>query len=230
MADEPGTAPVEGAAATTEAPSTPEWAPVLDRVNELATGLEGLSTNFQQFAQANAPEPEAEPDPWASLFGAAEEVDPAAQALQQQQAPAVDPAALKAAMDQAIQQANAPLQAQIAQFQLQQATERLYQQIPQLADTPENAATRAATGQRVAQSLAAYPPHIQQALSNDPNYIATIFKAAEAEKLAAGQAPASGQVPTLEAAGGAHPGGNGEQPSPIQQAHEGRRQLPAAFR
>lgn len=218
MPDEPGAAPAEGTAAPET--STPEWAPVADRMNELAGQVGQLTQSWQQFQQAQTPAAEPEPDPWAAILGTTEEEpEPPAQ-------PQLDPQALQAAMQHAIQTANAPLQAQIAKFELERATEQLYTQIPQLrqvpADHPDyasNETARQATAQRVQQQIASYPPHVQQALVNDPAFIATVFKAAEAEKLAQGQAPAGGQVPSLEAAGGAHPGGNGEPVNPVHQAY-----------
>jgi hypothetical protein len=57
-----------------------------------------------------------------------------------------------------------------------------------------------------------------------------LFKAAEAEKLAQGQAPTREQTPAVEAAGGAVPGGNGEQPNPVHQVFASRGQgLPQGF-
>lgn len=224
------TAPVEGTPASTEA--APEavsdpYAPVLDRVNELASTLDG---RFAALEQRFQPEPEPEPDPWAALFPEAdpEEQDP--YALQNQMAQGLDPQQLQAAFQQALQQAQAPLLAQMQDLQTQRAHEQLVQRIPQLADTPENAEIRQATAQRVQQAIQAYPPHVQQALMNDAGYIETVFKAAEAEKLAQGQAPASEQVPSLEAAGGAVPGGDGTQPSYVNQAMNGAWSLPKGLR
>lgn len=226
------TAPVEGAAATPETPAGPDFSPVLDRVNELATGLEGLQSSFQQFAQANQPEPEPEPDIWDQLWS-----DPNAEPEPQAQ-PQLNQQALQAAINQAIQSANAPLQQQLQQLQMERATQQLYQQIPQLQEVPEthpdyaaHKAARESTAQAVQQALQQYPPEVAQILSNDPHYIATIFKAAEAEKLAQGQAPAGEQVPSLEAAGGAHPGGNGGPSNPVEQIFANRDQeMPSGFR
>lgn len=219
------TAPVEGTApASTEAaPSGPDYAPVLDRVNEIAGTVEGLASSWQQFAQAQQPAPEPEPDPWAGLFGEPEqEPDPQ---------PQLNPQALQAAIQQAIQQNNAPLMQQMQQMQMERATAQLYEQIPQLRDTPENAEIRAATAQRVQANLANYAPDVAQILSNDPAYIAMTFKAAEAEKLAQGQAPAGEAVPSLEAAGGAHPGGTGGPTNPVDQIFANRDQeMPSGFR
>jgi hypothetical protein len=210
------TAPVEGAGAAPEpAPaSTPEpWAPVISRVDELASNID---TRFQAL-EGRIPEPEAEPepDPWAALFGEPEQQPE----YEQPQQPALDPAAIQTAFQQALQQANAPLMAQVQQMQAERAREQLLAQIPQLKDPAVAQQTIDGMVQSLQQSNAS-PDFIQWALSN-PQQIALHFKAAEAEKLAAGQAPASEQVPAVESAGGAVPGGSGEQPSYVQSAHEG---------
>jgi hypothetical protein len=228
MPDEPTGTPAEGAPAPDTSSSSPEWAPVLDRVGELASTVGELQSGFQSFVQANQPPPEPEPDPWAALFPQEAEQDP--EMYQQAQQPQLDPGTLQQAFQQAVQQANAPLQQQIQQMQLQAATQQLYERIPQLAPTAENAQVREATYERVNQSLQQYPPEIAQVLGNDPRYIETIFKAAEAEKLAQGQAPTREQTPAVEAAGGAVPGGNGEQPNPVHQVFASRGQgLPQGF-
>lgn len=221
------TAPVEGttsaAPETTSTPAAEPWAQVTDRINEIGQTFE---SRFSELAQRlPQPEVEAEPDPWASLFPEAEPDPYAAQEPQ-----GLDPQALQAAFAQAVQQANAPLQAQIQEMQTRAAHEQLVSRIPQLADTPENAATRAATAQAVQERIASYPPHVQQALMNDAGYIETVFKAAEADKRSQAQVPASEQVPSLEAAGGAVPGGNGEPPSYVQRAHQAAWQLPPGLR
>lgn len=219
------TAPVEGTPDTSSAEATPAaepWAPVMDRVGELASTVGELQSNFQGFLQAQMPEPEPEPDPWASLFPdqAEPEYAPEPQGL--------DPQALQAAFQQALQQANAPLQAQIQQMQWERDRNQLLQDFPQLADPHVAAQTEQAFNAFLQQSGA--PPHVQQWLVNSPHAIGQFFKAAEAEKLAQGQAPASEQVPQLEAAGGAVPGGNGEQPNYIQAAHNGAWSLPPGLR
>ena len=211
------TAPVEGTP-TSEAPAetTPAaepWAPVLDRVSELASTFD---SRFSELAQRiPAPEPEAAPDPWAALFPERGEPDPYTQPEPQ----GLDPAALQAAFQQALQQANAPLQEQIQHMQWERDRQQLIQDSPQLADP--------AVAQQTIQGFNAFlqqtgaPPQVAQWLTNSPQAIGQFFKAAEAEKLAKGQAPASEQVPSLEAAGGAVPGGNGEPPNYIQSAHQG---------
>ena len=233
MSDPTGAVPAEGMPTTASEPaSTPEWAPVLDRVGELASTVGELQSGFQSFMQAQQPEPDPEPDPWAGLFEDPNaEVDPNAGLYGQQPQPSLDPQALQSAFHQAVQQANAPLAAQLQQLQTERAHEQLISRIPQLADTPENAETRQQTAALVQQSIAQYPPQVQQALMNDPGYIERVFKAAEAEKLAQGQAPAGGQVPQVEAAGGAVPGGNGEQPNIVHQVYANRPgQMPKGFR
>lgn len=230
MSDPTGAVPAEGAPASESTSSEPDYAPVMDRLTELAGQVGELHSGFQQFQQAQQPPPEADPDPWTALFG---EPDQDPNLAPEPQQPQLDPNALQAAMQQAIQQANAPLQQQLQALQMERATAQLYQQIPQLAQVPEShpdyaahEAARTQTAQRVQQALASYPPEVAQILQNDPNYIATIFKAAEAESAARAQVPAGGDVPSLEAAGGAHPGGNGEQALPTDQIYG---QVPAAM-
>lgn len=234
MADEPGAAPVEGTPTSTPTTSGVDFSPVLDRMSELASGIGDMRTRLDSFDQRiPAPEAPAEPDPWQALYGEPQaEFDPNAWA--QQQAPQFDPAQLQSIVEQRIQagitDATQPLMSQLAQMQLQRDTEALYQQIPQLAPKPENAEIRQQTHQRVAESIAHLPREMQQALGNDPRYIATVFKAAEAEKLAAGQAPATSAVPSTESAGGALPGGNGEQQNIAQQIFANRGQaMPSGF-
>lgn len=216
------TAPVEGAAATEtsaapETTSAPEWAPVLDRVNELA------STMDQRFQALTPQEPEAEPDdPWAGLF---DQADPEPEPVQQ----ALDPAALQSAFQTALQQANAPLMAQVQEMQNERAREQLYAEIPQLKDP---AVAQDTIDRMISHFQASGAPreHVAWALNN-PREIGIHFKAAEAEKLAQGQAPAGGQVPSLEAAGGAHPGGDGRQLNIAEQAYANRpAPMPKGFR
>lgn len=220
------TAPVEGTPDTSSAPETTPaaepWAPVTDRVSELAGTVGDLAGRFDQFLQSQQPEPEPEPDPWAALFPeqAQEEYAPEPQGL--------DPAALQAAFQQAVQQANAPLQQQIQQMQWAADRAKLLQDIPQLADPAVAKQTEESFNAFLQQSGA--PQQVAQWLVNSPHAIGQFFKAAEAEKLAQGQAPASEQVPQLEAAGGAVPGGNGEPPNYIQAAHNGAWALPPGLR
>jgi len=71
------------------------------------------------------------------------------------------------------------------------------------------------------------------ALENDTRLreLRTLREAAEADKRSQAQVPASEEVPSLEAAGGAVPGGNGEPPNYVQSAHQGAWQgLPPGFR
>jgi hypothetical protein len=225
MPDEPTGTPVEGTPAAPEAPSGDAFAPVLDRVNELASNID---TRFAAFEQ-RLPQPEAEPEPenpWDALFGQEEQPE----YEQQPQQPALDPQALQSAFQQAVQQANAPLLQQLQTIEAERSAERLGRMIPSLADKPENAENRQRAFELVTQSLQAYPSQIANQLAADPNYIATQWKAAEADRLAAGQAPASGAVPAVEAAGGALPGGNGEQLNPVHQAFQNVSALPKGFR
>jgi hypothetical protein len=223
--------PVEGAPSEAAAPDagTPEpWAPVQSRVDELAGGVGELTNRFDQWLQSQQPEPEPEPDPWAELMGETEP-DP-----YQQQPQGIDPQQLQAAIQQQIQQGIqaglTPLQAQMQQVQIERADQRLGQMIPALANTAENQANRQQAFQMVSAALQNYPAEHANALAADPNFISTVWKAAEADRLAAGQAPASSDVPALEAAGGALPGGNGEPPNPVKAAYENAWQLPPGLR
>lgn len=206
------TAPVEGTSTSTPAPEAAPaaptqdaFAPVLDRVNELAQGIDSRFAAFEQ--RLPQPEPVQEPDPWADLFPQDPEQDPYGQPQQQQ---GLDPQALQAAINAAIQQQNAPLQQQLQQFQIERNAQRLGEMVPALKDTPENRENRQQAFQIVSQALQGYPEAIANQLMADPNFIATHWKAAEADRNAAGQAPA-GVPPTLETAGGALPGGQSAQ-------------------
>lgn len=234
MSDEPiGAGPAEGTAPEAPAPSTPEpWAPVLDRMSELAGTLDSRFAALEQ--RIPQPEAEPEPDPWAALAPEAEEPQyfdaygNPVELQQPQQQPGLDINALQQAVAQMQQQAVAPLQAQLQQLMQERARDQLYTNIPQLKD-PE-VANQAI--QNITQGLAAAqaPPEIAQWVSNNPWMIEQLFKAAEAEKLAAGQAPASEAVPALEAAGGAVPGGDGSQPNIVHQVMANRRSgLPSGF-
>lgn len=233
MPDEPtGAAPAEGTPTPSPAPETtaPEpWAPVMDRVSELANTIDGRFQALEQ--RIPQPEPEPEPDPWAVLLGEPEQqVDAYGNPVQAQ--PPLDPAAIQQVVEQriqqALQQANAPLVQQLQALQQERGREQLYAEIPQLKD-PE-VAQQTIRGMQQYLAEAGAPPEVAQWLVNSPQAIKNYFKAAEAEKLAAGQAPASEQPPSLEAAGGAVPGGNGEQPNIVHQAYASRGQgLPRGF-
>lgn len=221
------TAPVEGT--STEAapePASDPYAPVLDRVNELATNLDGRFAALEQ--RIPAPEPEAEPDPWAALFPEQEEQF-------QQEPQGLDPQALQSAFQQALEQANAPLREQMQQMQQERQEEqwahqreRLYQTYPHLKD-PQVAQETTQNFNAFLMQSGATPEHAQW-MSNNPQFIGMFIEAAEAKKLAQGQAPASDAVPSLEAAGGAVPGGNGEPPSYVNQAMNGAWSLPKGLR
>jgi hypothetical protein len=100
--------------------------------------------------------------------------------------------------------------------------------IPALADTPENKENRQQAFNLVSSALQNYPAEQANALAADPNFIAMAWKAAEADRLAQGQAP-TGVAPSLETAGGALPGGNSEPVNPVDSAYGGRQGLPAAW-
>ena len=226
-------APVEGTTAPEAAAPSFDMSPVLDRVGELAEGLTGLSDRFGQLEQRiPQPEPEQPEDPWSALFPQDDEPE----YEPEPQAPQLDPQALQAAVQQAIKQSNQPLLEKLQQFELQQATERLYGDIPSLRplpqDHPDHAAheqARQATHQLVVQSLRNYPPQIADQLAADPGYIATVFKAAEADKRAQGEVPAGGQIHQQEAAGGALPGGNNQPVNPVDQAYANRPRIAPGF-
>jgi hypothetical protein len=75
------------------------------------------------------------------------------------------------------------------------------------------------------------PDEVANWLINSPQAIAQYFKAAEADKVARAQVPASDAVPALEAAGGAVPSGDGSPPNYVQSAHQGAWQgLPPGLR
>lgn len=208
----------EPASAAPEAPSGPDLSPVFDRLDQLGGMVSQLTETFQ--AQ-NQPAQEPEVNWWESLYG---EQAPEEPQFQQPQAPQLDANALQQAVQQAIQQSNAPLMAQLQQLQQQQALNDLTTKIPQLKD-PEVAT---ATQQRLMQSIAHLPQEIQQQLAWDANYVELVFKAAEAEKLAGAQEPA-GESTQLETAGGAHPGGTGEEPNFVHRVHEARPSVPKGF-
>lgn len=225
MSDTSG--PVEGQATSTapaETSSAPAHDPIADRMDQLTGTVGDLVSNFQAFQQSQQPaEPEVDPmAPWAALWG---EEEAAPEPVQQ----GLDPAALQSAFQTALQQANAPLMQQVQQLQQAQARETLLAQIPALKDPAVANATIEAMHQSLTSS-GAEPGFIQWALQN-PGQIALHFKAAEAEKLAAGQAPASEHVPGVESAGGALPGGNGAPVNPVHQAYGANSyELPKGFR
>lgn len=221
-------APEAGAGAAEAAPG-PDYSAVMDRVGEIAGSVEGLQSSFQEFVQAQQPAPEAEPtadDFWNQAFGIEPEAQPQPAEAQQ---PALDPQAMQQAVAAQVQQALGPFAAQFQQFQQQQQLADLYKAVPQLADTPENAQVRQETAQRVQQALAGAPPEIASWLSNSPSFIQTVFKAAEADRLAQAQEPAGG--PQVLEGGGATPGGTGGQgQSIVEQAMASRFQTPAGWR
>jgi len=225
MSDESAT-PVEGAAsaepaATPEtAPASEPWAPVVDRVNELAGTLDSRLGALEQ--RIPQPQPEPEPDPWQNLYG---QPEPEEQyfdqygnpvEFQQQAQPSLDVNALQQAVQQQVQQATGPLLQQLQDLQMERGREQLLQKIPELQD-PEFANKAI---QNITQGLAAAqaPPEIAGWISNNPWMIEQLVKAAEAEKLAQAQTPASNAVPALEAAGGAAPSGTNDQPNYVQAA------------
>jgi hypothetical protein len=152
----------------------------------------------------------------------------------QQEPQGIDLQALQQTVEQriqeGIQQGLSPLQAQMQQITIERADQRLGQMIPALANTPENQANRQQAFQMVSQALQNYPQETANALAADPNFIAMTWKAAEADRLAQGQAPAANDVPVTESAGGATPGGDGTNPNPVHAAFQGRgRGLPSGF-
>lgn len=202
------------------ASSGPDLSPVFDRLDQLGGMVGQLAEQFQGFQ----PQQQAEPETnwWESLYedpNAPQEPEPV------QQQPQLNPDALQNAINQAIQQATTPLQQQLQGFQQQQALNTLLERVPQLKD-PE-AAQR--TQELVAQRIGHLSPEIQQALVWDPGFIETVFKAAEAEKLAGAQEPAGEPTPQLEAAGGAHPGGTGEEQNIVHRVHGARASVPKGF-
>jgi hypothetical protein len=227
MSEVTGT-PAEGAApapAPTESASSVDFSPVLDRVGELASTVGELQSGFQSFLQAQQPQAE-EADPWAALMGEPEQ-DP-----YQQEPQGIDLQALQQTVEQriqeGIQQGLSPLQAQMQQLTAERAREGLVAQHPQLKDPA--IARETEQGMIAAYRAAGQPDEvIQHALSN-PFLISQYIKAAEAEKLAQGQAPAANDVPVTESAGGATPGGDGTNPNPVHAAFQGRgRGLPSGF-
>jgi hypothetical protein len=222
-----------GATGTAEAAPGPDISAVMDRVGEIASGLGELQSGFQEFVQGQQPAPEPEPDGWESLFGSADQqqqLDQFGNPVQPQApAPALDPQALQQAVQQAIQSQLGPVAQQVQAMQQQQQLAQLYEQVPQLAPTPENAEIRAQTAQRVQDALNGAPPEIASWLSNSPSFIQTVFKAAEADRLAQAQEPAGG--PQVLEGGGATPGGTGGQgQSIVEQAMASRFQTPAGWR
>lgn len=223
MSEELGATPAEGTP-TTDTAGGFDMSPVLDRVNELASSID---TRFgaieQRLPEQQAP---AEADPWDDLRQYFEEPQQPDYQQQPQQIPLDQlQQTVEARIQAGIQEGLTPIQAEFQQFQAERAAERLGQMIPALANTPENAENRQRAFQLVTSSLQNYPTAIANQLAADPNYIAAQWKAAEADRLAAGQAPASETVPTLEPAGGATPGGT--ETSPLDQAFAGMPQRKA---
>lgn len=226
------TAPVEGTptsaapeAAPSATPAADPYAPVYSRVDELAGSVGDLRALVEQ--RLPAPEPEPEPDPWAQFRVDPEpETDIYGNPVQPQ--PAFDVDAVQTAFQQALQQANAPLQQQLQAMQAERAREQLLANVPALKD-PQVA--QQTIDSMVSDLTAAQaPPEVIQWALSSPVQIQRFFEAAEAKKLAAGQAPASEQVPNVESAGGAVPGGNGEQPNIVHQVMRSRAQgLPSGF-
>lgn len=230
MSEINGGAPVEGTPTSTPAPEaapaaqSDPFAPVLSRVDELASNIDSRFAAFEQ--RLPQPEPVAEPDPWADLFGTQEEEpDPYGQPQQPQ---GLDPQALQSAIQAAIAQSNAPLQQQLQQFQIERNAQILGEKVPALADRPENRENRQQAFQLVSQALQNYPEAIANQLMADPNFIAVQWEAAEARRNAQGQAPA-GAPPSLETAGGALPGGPSEPMNPVHQAYGNQQTLPKGF-
>lgn len=226
-----GAAPEAGGAA--EAAPGPDISAVMDRVGEIASGLGELQSGFQEFVQGQQPAAEPEPDGWESLFGPAEpqqQVDQFGNPVQPQAAaPALDPQALQQAVQQAIQSQLGPVAQQVQAMQQQQQLSQLYETVPQLAPKPENQEVREQTAQRVQEALNGAPPEIAAWLSNSPQFIHTVFKAAEADRLAQAQEPAGG--PQVLESGGATPGGTGGQgQSIVEQAMSSRFQTPPGWR
>jgi hypothetical protein len=220
------TAPVGGTPApesTSDAPTGgTDLSPIMDRMEQLAGSMNEIQSGWQQFQQANAPETEAEPDFWAQAFGE-QEPEP------ETQGPQLDPAALQSAINQAIQQSNAPLLERLQRFEQQQGREQLYQKIPALKDPA--VAQKTVEGMHQFLAEAGAPPEIAAWMVNNPRQIELYFKAAEAENAAQAQVPAGGDVPSLETAGGATPGGDGEPQNPIDQIFGSRpAELPKGFR
>lgn len=209
------TAPVEGAStesAPESATTSDPYAPVLDRMSELASSIDTRFSGIE--GRLPQPQQEPEPDPWAALFGEPEQPE-----YDQPQQPVLDPAALRQAYQADLQQATAPLQQQLQQMQAERAREQLYERVPALRD-------KAVADQHInsmVQSMQARntPPEVIQWALSDPDQIALHFEAAEAKRLAAGQAPANEQVAHVESAGGALPGGNGEPVNPVHAAYGG---------
>lgn len=224
MSDPTGAVPAEGTPAPESTPDAPsggaDLSPIMDRMEQLAGSIGEIQTGWQQFQQAQQPA-EEETDYWAQVFG---EPEP-----EVEQAPQLNQDALQNAIQHAIQQSNAPLLERLQRFEMAQGREQLYQQIPALKD-PE-VAQKTVEGMHKFLSEAGAPPEIAAWMVNSPVAIAQYFKAAEAENAARAQVPAGGEVPSLETAGGATPGGDGEQPNPIDQIFGTQRaELPKGFR
>lgn len=206
--DQAGT-PVEGAA--TETSSSVDLSPVLSRVEELASGLGDMRSQFEQhFAQ-----PEAEPeDPWSALYGEPEPEPEPESALN------VD--ALRQALQSEVQSAVSPLMDQLAQLQSQNDLARLRQEFPELAD-PEVAKETGLAARTLAEQIVG--AESAGVLTNNAGFISLVRKAMVADQHAASEVPAGGDPNTLES-GGAVPGGQQEQTSIAQQVLANRKSLP----
>ena len=233
---DPGATPAEPQAAAEPASSGPDLSGFNDRLDQLAGTVGQLVEGFSSWQQSNQPQAEPEANWWESLYGeqpqepqqpqfdpyTGQPLQPQQQQFQQPGQQQLDPQALQNAVNQAIQQATQPLNQQLQNFQRQQALNDLTTQFPQLKD-PEVAQR---TQELMAQQIAHLPQQVQEALVWDPGFIGTVFKAAEAEKLAGAQEPAGGQPTQLETAGGAHPGGTGEDQNYVQQVMSIRPSIP----
>lgn len=212
-----------------EADATPEagdaqavdFSPVNDRVNQLATDLNGRLDAFEALLRPDEPDPEPD-DPWAALLGDDEEPEP--------QGPQYDPQQLQQivnqAIEQGIEQRIGPLHEQLTQMQTQQDLKGLLEQYPDLQDQQ----VRAETGQEALQlAEEILGPEHAHLLTNNARFIAKVHEARAGRGRAAGEVPASGDTTQLEGGGGAAPGGV-EQPNIVQQVVAARRSLPKGFR
>ena len=218
---DPGGAP-ENVATPEPASSGPDLSGFNDRLDQIGGQVGDLVGQWQNFMQSQQPQ-EPEVDPWAGLFGTEEPQQQDYPVAPQQ--PQLTPEALQNAFSQALQQANGPLAQQIQQMQQQMAVNQLLTDIPQLQD-PEVARS---TEDYMARHLQGVPQNVAQAIANNPALVGIFFKAAEAEKLAGAQEPAGEATPQLETAGGAHPGGSGEEQNIVHRVYANRPAVPKGF-